>query len=176
MAKKKKKSAVKKKGLLSKLSPKVLLVLITVAAVVMMFMAAAILFILGMMPTLAAYLTDRIPGKNKTLTIGALNFAACFFYMMKIWTNPVPEDAAISYLSNPTTLIMIYVAALVGYMINHGVTVVVASILKQKSEARLNKIEEAKEQLVERWGVKVNGRKPLDIHGFPLDNRENFDS
>ena len=173
MAKKKKKNTKKKKSFF-KINPKGLLILITVAAAVMIYMAPAILFLLGMLPTIAAYLTDKIPGKNKTLTIGALNFSACFHYLMKIWTHPSPDDTALDYLTNPKTLIIIYLAAVLGYLINYGITILVASVLKQRSETRLNKIEDAKENLTEQWGRKVNGEKPLDAFGFPISSREEF--
>jgi len=173
-AKKNKNKKQKKKSSV-KFNPKILLFLIAMAVMMMVYMAAALIFILGMMPTLAAYVTDKIPGKNKTLTIGALNFSVCFYYIMQIVTHPVPKDAAMDYLINPKTLIIIYCAALLGYFINYGVTILVASTLKQRSEMRLNKIEDSKRALIERWGQKVDGIKPLDVHGFPIDSHEKFE-
>jgi len=171
----KKKNKAKKKKKFSILSPKTILVLITIVTMIFLYMAPAILFFIGMLPTAVVYFIDTASGKSKTLTIGALNFAACFHYMMKIWTHHNPANIALEYLENPKTLIVIYLAAALGYMINYGVTVLVSSVLKQKSEIRLNKIEEAKKRLIERWGEKVDGKKPLDPLGFPIQTRESVD-
>lgn len=176
MAKKKKnkKNKNKKKSFVI-INPKTIFIMIIVLITIMVYMAPAILFFLGILPTIVAYYTDSASGKNKTLTIGALNFAACFHYMIKIWTHPIPEEAGVEYLTNPKTLILIYLAALVGYLINYGVTILVSTTLKQRSEVRLNKIEQAKESLISRWGQKIDGKKPLDPFGFPIETRETVD-
>ena len=113
MAKKKKINKKKKKSFII-VKPKTILFMIVALITIWIYMAPAILFFLGMLPTIVAYYTDRVSGKNKTLTIGALNFAACFHYMMKIWTHPMPKEAGAEYLANPKTIILIYFAALVG--------------------------------------------------------------
>lgn len=170
MAKKKKvKNKFKKKGGI-KIGFRGLVLFLIIVVISMLYLPSAILFFVGMLPTFAAYLTDRIPGKNKTFTIGALNFSGCFYYLIKIWSNSNPMEAAVSYLSDPVTIIVIYVAAGLGYILNYVATIMVSSVLRQKSRIRLDTLEDKKKKLEERWGEKVNGDRPLDAQGFLIDD------
>ncbi len=140
-----------------------------------LYLPTAILFIVGMLPTFVSYITDTQTGKNKTFTIGAINFSGCFYYLVHIWNTSHPMDVAMNYLSNPMTIVVIYSAAGLGYVINYVATVIVSSILRQKGLLRLEKIEERKRKLEERWGEKVNGERPLDGQGFLLENPDNLE-
>ncbi len=132
----------------------------------LLYLPVAILFIVGMMPTFVAYLTDNIEGKNKTFTIGALNFSAFFYYFINILRHAMPMEVAIEYLANPITIIVIYAAAALGYGLNYMSTLLISGVLKQKSLARIDKLEDKKKKLEERWGEKVNGKRELDRSGF----------
>ena len=61
-----------------------------------------------------------------------MNFSGCFFYLMNVWNTSHPMDVAMSYLSDPMTIVVIYSAAGLGYIINYVTTVVVSSVLRQK--------------------------------------------
>ena len=173
MAKKKKTNKKKNKpNKKSKLSFRVLFLLLIFMIFALLYMPMAILFFVGMLPTLVVYFTDRVPGKNKTFTIGAMNFAGCFYYMLSMWSTPKPMQLAVDYLSDPMTIVIIYSAAVVGYIVDSVATLSVASILRQKSQVRLQKLESNKKKLEKRWGEKVNGDRPLDAQGFLLKNNE----
>lgn len=170
--KKKKKKNTKKKqqSFKFKLSVRGLFLALIVVVISMLYLPSAILFFIGMLPTFVAYITDGIPGKNKTFTIGALNFSGCFYYLIKIWSDSHPMEVAMNYLSDPVTIIVIYSAAGLGYIINHVSTIIVSSVLRQKSFVRLKTLEEKKKSLEARWGKKVNGDRPLDDRGFLIEN------
>jgi len=132
----------------------------------LLYLPMAIFFIASMMPTFVAYFTDSKKGKNKTFTIGALNFSAFFYYFINIWRQPFPMDKAMEYLADPVTIIVVYGAAAFGYGLNYISTLMISGVLRQKSLARIEKLEEKKKKLEERWGDKVNGERELDQHGF----------
>jgi hypothetical protein len=163
MAKNKKKNKKIKK---QKISFSFILLLFVFMALCLLYLPMAILFVVSMLPTIVAYFTDSIEGKNKTFTIGALNFSAFFYYFINIWRQPFPMDVATEYLANPITIIVIYAAAALGYGLNYIFTLLVSGILKQKSLARIDKLEDQKKKLEERWGEKVNGKRELDRFGF----------
>ena len=140
----------------------------TVLAMVIFTPTTSILLV-GMLPTLVAYIVDRSLEKNKTFTIGAMNFAGCFPYLLGLWTGENTLRVALNYLENPQTIIVIYTIAAFGYFINWVVTVVVSSFLVKKSHMRIDKIKQNKTKLEKRWGEKVNGHYDLDASGFPLD-------
>jgi general stress protein CsbA len=165
MAKKSKKRTKKK----MKISFKLLLVVLLILSVSIIYLPTAFLLAIGMLPTLVAYIVDNDPGKNKSFTIGAMNFAGCFPFLLGVWKSGDPFYQVVNYLVSPSTIIIIYGAALMGYIINWAVTLAVSSILVHRSKMRINKIEKQKESLEERWGTKVNGSFTLDEYGFPIE-------
>ena len=170
MAKKKKnkksnKVALKKGKSLSLKSWAFILVALIMLIV---FMPTTVLLLIGMLPTFVAFIVDREPGRNKTFTIGAMNFAGCFPYILALWTKVNSVDMALSLISEPKTIIIMYGAAGLGYIIDFIITYAVSSILIQRSEIRLKKIDLEKGALEKRWGRTVNGREQLDEKGFPV--------
>lgn len=166
---KKVKRRVKKKSNKIRIGFKGFILLLCVVVSAILFLPTAFLFAVGMLPTFAAYLIDRDPAKNKTFTIGAMNVAGCFPYLMGLWTKSHTMDQAMAYIGEPKTIIVIYCAAALGYFINWLITMCVASLIIQKSRMRVKRIEEEKEALQKRWGKELNGQYTLDEHGFALD-------
>lgn len=135
-----------------------------------MFLPTTFLFVVGMLPTFVAAALDQGEGKNKTFTIGSMNFAGCFPYLIGLWTSSNSMDKVINYLADPKTIIIIYTAAAIGYFINWAITMGVSNILVQRSHMRIKKIEDQKKQMEERWGKKVNGKYRLNDSGFIVDS------
>ena len=171
MAQKKKEKKKKKKNLKkNKMSFKALFYLLLSIVALVMFLPTTFLLAVGMLPTFVVAVVDNIPGKNRTFTVGAMNFAGCFPYLLGIWTGANSMESAVTYLSDPTTIIVIYGAAAVGYAINWVVTRCVDSLLIQASKNRLKKIDHEKSDLKKRWGSIVDGKTPLDEYGYPIEN------
>ncbi|MCI5060852.1 MAG: hypothetical protein MRY79_07260 [Alphaproteobacteria bacterium] len=131
-------------------------------------MPTTFLLSIGMLPTFVALLIDHSPGKNKAFTIGAMNFAGCFPYLLGVWTTTNSIEASIHFLSDPVTVIVMYGLAGLGYIINWATVLGVSSILIERSQNRLKRIEHEKKMLEERWGNEVSGKYPLDDFGFRL--------
>lgn len=173
MPKKKTKNKKKvKKASSGKFSFQKLVFAIVALAVILIFMPTSILLGVGMLPTLVSYIVDRSLEKNKTFTVGAMNFSGCFPYLLMLWTGENSTQGAWNFVGTPEVIIVIYTIAGMGYVINWGVTQVVSNILIQRSQARISKIDKEKKQLEERWGAKVNGKYDLDENGFPIVKSE----
>lgn len=164
MAKKKQKKNRKKK-----IGVKPFFILFCAVIVAVIFTPTTSILLVGMLPTLVAYLVDRSLEKNKTFTIGAMNFAGCFPYLLGLWKGENNLYAAISYLENPKTIIFIYSIAALGYVINWVVTLGISAVLKKRSLRRIERIKDQKQKLKDRWGHKVNGKVELDTAGFPIE-------
>lgn len=162
----KKKKTKKKKSFLS---ARLILGLLFLLIFMIMFLPTTFLFVIGMLPTFVVAAIDDGEGKNKTFTIGSMNFAGCFPYLTGLWMSSNSMDKVMDYLSDPKTIIVIYTAAAMGYFINWGITMGVSSILVQRSHIRIKKIEEQKQQMEERWGSKVNGKYNLNESGFLIE-------
>lgn len=166
MAKKKKKVQKNKK---QKMGASGFFLGIFTLIAMLVFTPTSLILIIGMLPTLVAYIVDRSFEKNKTFTIGAMNFAGCFPFLLMLWTGENTSQVSINMLADPMTIIVIYSIAGLGYFINFLVTRGVISVLVQKSHHRMKKIDQEKQLLIDRWGQKVTGQYDLDQHGFPLD-------
>lgn len=131
-----------------------------------------IILIFGMLPTFAAYFTDPTRRGTIAVTVGAMNSAGCAPFLMELWTSQHTPEHALEIITNPKTIIIMYLAALIGYLINWAMTGIVMTVIHQKGQLRIKEIDKKQEQLVKRWGEEVTGDIALDQYGFPL-NREN---
>lgn len=136
------------------------------------FLASTLLLLVGMLPTIIAALIVQKKYKHKVLTIGTMNFSGCFPYLMHIWNTPDRMNSMLESLSDPLTIVIMYSAAAVGYILNHVITSLVRVFMFHNAEKKLDKIEKQKERLEERWGKKVRGDQILDIHGFPVIEKD----
>ena len=145
-----------------------LLIVLSVISSVL-FSALSILLAVGMLPTLVAFVVDKTKGKARAMTIGFMNFAGCCPFLMEIYNQGNNIETAIDRITDPETIVIIYCAAGVGYLIDWAMTGIVSSIIVQKEKKRLKDIEKLKSELIERWGVEVTGTIPLDEYGFSIE-------
>jgi len=134
-----------------------------------MFSAVAIIMVVGMIPTIVAAIVDRTKGKIRTLTVGAMNFAGCAPFMIEVFKHGNNMSTAITYILQPRTIVVMYFAAGMGYLIDWAMTGIVSSIMVQRAKRRVKDIQKGQKDLIERWGPEVTGTIPLDEYGFPKD-------
>lgn len=159
MAKKKKKGGLKEK---------VTLAFLIVMGVI--FKSTAVILIVGMLPTIVAAIIDTSKEKLKALTVGAMNLAGCFPFVLEVWiTGDNDVSSALSKVLEPRTFVTIYLAAAIGYLIDWSMSGIVAQIMYQKGQGRLKEIDKIQKSLIERWGQEVKGEMQLDEYGFPVD-------
>jgi hypothetical protein len=146
------------------------LALVIIVVLGFIFIETTVFLAFGMMPTIAAFATDRSVGRSKTICIGAMNFAGCFPFLLEFWTEFGQRtiEAAFRLAADVETIIVIYMLAAGGYAIDKAVTGITVSIIAQRTESRLKKIDKEQEKLVKRWGEKVTGQYKLDDYGFPV--------
>jgi hypothetical protein len=145
---------------------KLSLLILTTLLSGLVFSSVALVLLFGMMPTLVAAVVDQSKTYLKTMTVGFMNFAGCAPFLVMVWQQGSTMDAAIDILKDPQTIVVMYFAAAMGYMIDWAMTGIVSSIMVQRGRARLKDIEKHQNVLKERWGVEVSGTVPLDEYGF----------
>ncbi len=151
----------KKKG--RKKQPKVQVFLIGFILLAAVFLPTAVLLFLGLLPFFAAYFTDKSKKKTRTITVGAMNLAGCVPFLMEMWMTDHSLDKAFAILLSVIPIIVIYMAAGVGYLIDWALTYIVSNLLYQRGISRMKSIEKRQADLVERWGQEVMGSyKPKD--------------
>ena len=168
--KKKKKKAIKKKG-----QYKVQMFLIGCILLSALFLPTAFFLFVGLLPFFAAFFTDRSKKKTRVITVGAMNFAACVPFLMRMWTTEHSLAMSIHMMTEVIPLIVIYAAAGVGYMIDWAMSSVVSSLLYQRGLSRQKTIEKRQIELIERWGPEVAGAVALDANNKPLPVKKQED-
>jgi|TARA_R110000868_G_scaffold358056_1_gene619587 hypothetical protein len=156
----------KKKNKLG-LKGQILLSMVIITATI--FMASAVFLLIAMIPTFVALIADNSKERLKSYTIGFLNFAGAFPFLLDLITTNHTIDYALIIASDPLTISIIYAAAAVGYLINWAIVGITANIMVQKGQKRLNHIDDRIAALKERWGEEVTGEIRLDAEGFPIE-------
>jgi hypothetical protein len=140
--------------------------------VAMLFLSTTIFLAIAMLPTFVAVLADRTRHKYKAITVGAMNLAGCAPFLLSLWMHGNGVPAAIGLVTNPQTIIVAWLAAAVGYLIDWSMSGIVATVMVQRSAGRLREIQKRQAELAERWGEEVTGDIPLDRYGFRLERPE----
>jgi hypothetical protein len=160
MAKRRKKKSFGWKG-------QIFLILAMFACVI--FSAMAVILAVGMVPTIVAAIVDRTEGRMRSLSIGAINFAGCMPFLIEVFKKGNNLETAITYISQPRTIVVMYFAAAMGYLINWAMAGIVSSVMVQRTKSRLKEIQKTQNELTTRWGPEVTGTIPLDEFGFPKE-------
>ena len=129
------------------------------------FLPSTVIVAPGMLPTLAAAVSVRRHRALKAFTIGALNFAGCLVFLIELWSGGQTVPHAVALLTNPRTIIVMWCAAGIGYVIEWGVSAMAGLFLKQRLQSRLKSVRAEQARLVERWGAEVSGDAMIDAAG-----------
>lgn len=167
ISEKSQKSDKKKK---QKLNIKVVILGLGTAAMALVFLPFTIVTVIGMLPTWIHIGLRGFKVYTQDITVGAMNFAGCMPFFIELSKAGRDFNNALDIILDPLSIVIIYLAAGIGYGIEWGVTGVVTGILYQKGKMRRDAITKQQEKLVEQWGEHVNGEQELDEHGFPFDS------
>ncbi len=162
MAKKNKSAKKKNKGW----GLQIIMIFLFLSAI--LFMPTTVLLLLGMLPTVVAIIIDR-KGGTRAMTVGSMNLCGCLPFLLDLWTKSHTMEHAVGLITDPRTIIVMYAAAGIGYMIDWALSGIVATIMIQRATSRLSAIRKRQEEMIVRWGAEVAGEILLDSEGFPLD-------
>lgn len=166
MAKKKKvKTKAKSKGVLP--------IMFTMAVVLaIVFLPSTIILAIGMIPSYVAIFVYGRQAAAKALTVASVNLTGCSPFLFDLWVTDHAIQNAIHIISNPTSILVMFGAAGLGYVADWMLTNIIIGLLYEQSKLRLKTIKKQQADLVKRWGEKVKGKIPLDSMGFPLETKK----
>lgn len=164
MAKKQKKIKKKKKG-----AAGIQLLLIFSVLLGVLFLPTTVMLLIGLVPTFVVFFVNIQKKKAKVVTVGTLNLAGCMPYVFQLWQQENDFNASMNIVLDPMTIIIMYGAACVGYVMDWALTGIVAVMMLERGKKRLKLIKKRQAEMVERWGKKVTGEIPLDQDGFPVE-------
>lgn len=131
-----------------------LLLLLPAALVVL---PTTMIFGVGMIPTIVAYMIDRDPEKPAPIIVGGLNFCGCMPFAIMLWQQGHGMSIAMKMLANPLTWLVMYGAAALGWAFYYGIPPAVANAEIRSAEKRVEELRMTKSELVQQWGPEVAG-------------------
>ena len=148
------------------------ILLISFIIVAVLFLPTTLIFFIGMMPSICARVMDHSKEKVKVFTIGFMNFAGCFPFWFQLIKQGHDMDTAMRIIGQPTTIVVMYLAACLGYLVEWGVKNIVAYFMLQRGQARLKDILKIQDEMIKKWGPEVTGDVPMDMYGFAIEEKE----
>jgi len=173
MAMDKQKAAPRKVG-----SVKAWLYTLVVAGLIFfVFLEVFILIVVGMVPTISAFLIDRSPRRYFTMTVAFANVVGVLPSAFRLFSGGSSGiDGAMELITDPVVLLSMYGAGAIGWFILYIVPPFVSVGLAMSNEMKTKAIRKRQKELVDNWGedIRAEAEKLLpDNIKLPESNAEN---
>lgn len=132
-----------------------LLIAALFAVLLVAALPTALMLTLALLPTVVAMVTDRSETRSATISIGALNLAGTWPFLLKLWTTGHTVIDAMQIILNPTAWLIIYAAAGVGWLLYVSFPALVSACMAMFAGRRLAQLRAQQKQLIEEWGPEV---------------------
>ncbi len=140
-----------------------MIVIVIVGSIAAVTLPTVLILGIGMLPTLAAMITDRRKEKYATLCVGCMNFTGVLPFMIRLWTEGHSYDQAFTVIADPFTWLVMYGAAALGWAIYFVAPGIVGMFIGMRTEQRIQRLRRRQRDLVEEWGPGVaSGRRDGD--------------
>jgi hypothetical protein len=120
----------------------------------------ALLLLVGIVPSIVAYIIDHTPRRTLTLTVGPLNLAGAGPYCLQLWFGADTVRALGQDLTNVWVWLVMYSAAAVGWLLHLGMPLIVRFVLERAIDGRKAKLVQIQNKLRAEWGDEVEGGTP----------------
>lgn len=133
----------------------VLLVGLTFVGLLVFATPALLLFTIGMVPSMVAFIIDREPGRNAALAVVVTNAAGVTPFIIDLVLNGPTMTRAMVMLSDVFVIAVIYGTAGIGWLLVLGMPKVAAVYLSVTNETKVQMMRREQRRLVEEWGEDV---------------------
>lgn len=130
-------------------------VLMILAALVPFSLPTVTLLFFTMLPTMAAWASEKGPHKYAWLCVGGLNFAGVIKFLFDLWFGVHTLDEVFNLLSEANVLLWAYGCSGIGWLLYLSMPPVVSSWLSFVTDRRVASLKAAQKRLVEEWGDEV---------------------
>src|SRR5687767_11206343 len=108
--------------------------------VALLLLPSTMVLLVAMVPTLVARVVDPAPGRQLTITVGALNFAGALWFMHALWSAGQSFDAIVPTLTDMLGWLSALVGAGMGWALYSLMPIVSRSIAMTKSNLRVSRL------------------------------------
>jgi hypothetical protein len=120
--------------------------------------ATLMVAVFGLLPAIVAWTVDRSKEKAAAYSVGCLNLAGVFPYLLPVWFAGDGIGAAMDILTDVLALAVMYGAAACGWLLFLLLPPTVWAVQKVFAERRVTELKDDQERLIEQWGEKVAER------------------
>lgn len=114
-----------------------------------------LLLLLGLLPTVAALLVDRDPGRHGAITVGCFNLCGIAPVLIPLWESGHTLDGTLVLLREPLNWLLMYGAAALGWLFFFVVPPAVAVFLAWRMQDRIRELKARQKTLTDEWGPEV---------------------
>ena len=143
---------------LSDSSLKPLLWVVLLSIILVKFPESIILLLVGLLPTMVAFIIDKSSGKYATLCVGAMNIAGISPSIFMLWAGQNSFAQAIQIITNVFDLVIMYGAAGFGWVLYIVIPSAVRTLLNIIAQRRITRLRNLQRDLISEWGKKVAER------------------
>lgn len=133
---------------------------------------SVIIILVGMIPTLVAYIIDLTPGRYAARCVAGLNIAGVVPFLNRLWASTNDLPAAIGIVTDVYAWLAFYAASGVGWLLFASLPGIVTSFKTYSAKRNANALRERLEELKEEWGDEIAGNTP----DGPRDDEEQTDA
>lgn len=125
---------------------------ILVVAIMFVFPQVFLLLIVGLSPSVVAFLIDRSPRKYATFCVGGMNISGVFPAFLNLLNGDNSIAGVKSILTNPFEMTFMFAAAGLGWLIYFAFPPVVKSLLTVLAQHRISILRGEQRKLIKDWG------------------------
>jgi len=140
-----------------------ILVLMLICLIMLVSMPTVLLVAFGLLPTAVAFLVDRSYQKSATFSVGSLNFAGLFPYLLELWTEYNTIDYALRTMSDVFAIAIMYGGAAFGWALFSSLPQVVGSFYAVVNKQQIANLKSKQKKLLEEWGNDVKGEDDIPV-------------
>lgn len=115
----------------------------------------ALMLFIALLPAICAFAIDRSPGRYATISVGMLNLAGTWPFLLKLWTSGHTVVNAMTLILDPFAWLVIYSAAALGWLLYFSFPSCVSLCMSVFSGHRISQLRQNQKKLIEEWGPEV---------------------
>lgn len=142
----------------------VMLLLVAMVPLGLIMLPTTLILLIGMIPTLVAFVADRHPEKYAAITVGGPNFCGVMPSLLALWTQGHHVQTALHQLSDPFKLLLIFGLSAVGWVIYYSVPPFISMFISKRNEATIRDMRDLQKALVDEYGEEVSYIEAVPRH------------
>ncbi|MBN66239.1 MAG: hypothetical protein CMM94_01555 [Rickettsiales bacterium] len=117
-----------------------------------------IFFILGILPSIVAFLIDRSPGRTTFHTIMACNMSGVLIMLFPLFADGNQPSTLMMMMTDVFNWFIIYMSAAFGWFLVWGSPYMGHLIINAFNQRHISKLEHTQKRLRSEWGPEVESR------------------